>query len=61
MSIFGKLLKTGFDVVTLPIDVVKDVVTGCGLATDREEPYTCTKLKRLGDDSEEIRDEIDKL
>jgi hypothetical protein len=61
MSIFGKLLKTGLDVVTLPVDVVKDVVTGGGLTTEREEPYTWSKLKRLDNDTEEIRDEIDKL
>lgn len=61
MSIFGKLLKTGFDIVTTPIDVAKDVVTLGGELTDQREPYTAKKLKRLRDDAEEIRDELDDL
>lgn len=61
MSIFGKLLKTGLHVVTTPIDVAKDVVTLGGLLTDQDKPYTAQKLRKLGDDMEEIEDEIDDL
>lgn len=61
MSIFGKLLKTGFDIVTTPIDVAKDVVTMGGAMTEEPEPYTVKKLKTLVKDAEEIRDSLDDL
>lgn len=61
MSIFGKLLKTGFDIVTTPVAIAKDVVTIGGLLTDQRKPYTAQKLKQLGEDAEEIRDEFDEL
>lgn len=60
MGFFGKLIKTSIDLVTLPVDVVKDVVTLGGAATD-EESAIKKKLERLGDDVEEIREEADKL
>ena len=60
MGLFGKLLKTTFDIVTTPIDIVKDVATLGGALID-EESALSKKAKRLKDDSEEIRDEIDKL
>lgn len=61
MSIFGKILKTGLDVVTTPIDVVKDVATLGGTLTGERQTYTGKKLERLDADLEEIRDEADKL
>lgn len=61
MGLFGKLLKTTFDVVTTPIDIAKDVVTMGGSLSDQNEPYTSRKLKRLNNDLEEVRDEIDEL
>lgn len=61
MGLFGKILKTAFDVVTLPVDVVKDVVTMGGSLNEQEEPYVAQKFKNLGDDLEEIRNETDKL
>jgi hypothetical protein len=61
MSIFGKLVKTAFDTVTLPIDVAKDVVTMGGAMTEKDKPYTVEKLKKLLDDGKELRDEIDDL
>ena len=61
MGLFGKLLKTTFDLVTLPVDIVKDVATMGGVLTDENEPYTAKKFKRLGDDMEEVRDEVDDL
>jgi len=59
MSIFGKLLKTGFDIVTTPLDVLADVATMGGVCNDRDEPYTVSKVKRLLDDADEVLDEID--
>lgn len=61
MSIFGKLLKTTLDVVTSPVAVVKDIATMGGALTDQRKPYTAQKLDQLGDDIEEIRDELDDL
>lgn len=61
MSLFGKILKTAFDVATTPIDIAKDVVTMGGAMTEQNKPYTAQKISRLLDDGEEIRDEIDKL
>ena len=61
MGLLGKLLKTGLDVVTTPIEIAKDAVTMGGLTTDEDETYTAKRLKRLSDDTEEIRDEIDEL
>jgi len=53
MGLFDSLLKTTIHVATSPLDVVKDVVTLGGTLTD-EESAICKKLKRLGDDIEEI-------
>jgi len=60
MGFFGKLLKTTIDIVTIPVDVVKDVATMGGAVTD-EESALVKKGKRLKNDVEEIRDEADKL
>lgn len=60
MGFFGKLIKTGIDLVTLPVDAVKDTVTLGGSITD-EESAVKKKLERLGEDVEEIREEADKL
>lgn len=61
MSIFGKLLKTGLDLALTPVEVVKDIATLGGAITDRHESHTTSKLKQLGRDVEEIRDELDDL
>ncbi len=61
MSLFGALLKTGLDVVTAPIEVVKDVATLGGVCTDQNEPYTIQRLKRLVGDAEDVRDEAGEL
>lgn len=61
MGLFGKLLKTTFDIVTLPIEVVKDVATMGGVLTDENRTYTAQKFERLGNDLDEVRDEIDEL
>lgn len=61
MSIFGKLLKTTFDIATSPVAVVKDIVTLGGACTDRRQTYTGEKLEQLSDDVSEIREELDDL
>lgn len=61
MGLFGKLLKTTFDVVTLPVDIVKDVATMGGVLSDEEKPYTAQKFEKLGDDLDNIGNELDDL
>jgi hypothetical protein len=61
LSIFGKLLKTALDVATSPVAVVKDVVTLGGAITEQRKPYTAQKLEQIGEDVEEIREELDDL
>ena len=61
MSILGSLLGTVVDVVTLPIEVVKDVATMGGVLTDKSQPYTVKKLKDLADDIEDVNDDVRKL
>ncbi len=60
MGLFGKLLKISIDVATIPIDIVKDVATLGGAITD-EESALVKKARRLKEDLEETRDEVDKL
>lgn len=53
MGIFSALTKIAVDVITLPVDVVKDVFTLGGIATDEEKPYILQKLDQIKKDSEE--------
>ncbi len=55
---FGKLLSTVVDVVTLPVSVAVDAVTLGGALVGRDEPYTVTKAKRIGKDAGKV---IEKL
>lgn len=55
---FDKLLKAATDVVTLPVSAAVDVVTLGGALVDRHEPYTVSKVKRLGKDAGSV---IEKL
>lgn len=54
MSLFGKLVRTAVNVATLPVAVVKDVVTLCGTVTKGKfEPYTGDHLQKIKDDAED--------
>ena len=44
---FDKLAKAALGVVTAPVDVAADLVTGFGMATDRDEPYTVSKARKI--------------
>lgn len=44
---FDKLLKAAVGVVTLPVDIVADVVTLGGSLTDEEMPYTAQKAANV--------------
>ena len=60
MGLFGKLLKTTIDVATTPFDIIKDVATLGGAITE-EESALVKKARRLKNDIEEMRDEVDSL
>jgi hypothetical protein len=61
MSLFGSILKTAIDVVTTPVDVVKDIASLGGTLTDQDESYTVKKLKKLDKDLKDISDDAGKL
>ena len=41
------LAKAATSVVTIPVAIVADTVTGCGLTTERDEAYTATEARKL--------------
>ena len=53
---FGKLLNAGVDLVTSPIEAVKDVATIGGLLTKKDESYSSERLKKLIKEAEELLD-----
>lgn len=53
MSLFGKIVRTAVNVATLPVAVVKDVVTFGGMATDQRESYTTQKLEQIKDEADD--------
>ena len=61
MSLLGKLLKTGIDIVTTPISITADLLTLGGELTDNDESYTSKNFKRIAEDSVEIYEEVEKL
>lgn len=46
----SRTVRATVDVVTLPVSAAVDVVTLGGALVDRDEPYTVSKVKRLGGD-----------
>lgn len=53
MSLFGQLVRTVVNVVALPVEVVRDVVTLGGVATGQETPYTVQRLEKLKEEAED--------
>lgn len=51
---FAKLISVVVDVATIPVSAAADVVTLGGALVDRDEPYTVTKAKRLGNDAAKV-------
>jgi len=50
MSLFGKLVRTTINVVTLPVEVVKDIVT---LGNFGEKSYTMEQLEKIKEEAED--------
>lgn len=59
MGIFEKLASAIVQTALLPLEVVKDVATLGGVATDQNAPYTVRRLKKLGRTVESAIDELD--
>jgi hypothetical protein len=53
MGLFSALVKVTIDTVTLPVAIIKDVVTLGGVATDQRKPYTVQKLDKIKEDAED--------
>jgi hypothetical protein len=53
MGLFGALVRTAVNVVTLPVAVAKDVITLGGVASDNGRSYTVEKLKQIKDEASE--------
>jgi len=58
MGLFGSLAKLGVDVVTAPLSVAADVVTLGGTVSGRKEPFSVSRTKEIGEDLEDILDDI---
>jgi tryptophan synthase alpha subunit len=63
MSFLGKLVKAGIDTIELPVAIVKDILTLGGTVNDGHyrngnRTYTIKKLKDIGEDIEEAKDEL---
>lgn len=52
MSLFGAIVKTVVNIVTLPVAVVKDVVTLGNIASG-DEPYTIQKIEQIKKEANE--------
>lgn len=53
MKIFGQLIRTAVNIVTVPVALAKDVFTLGGVATDQPSPYIVQKLQQLKDEASE--------
>jgi hypothetical protein len=43
MSLFRALIET----VKLPVDIAADAITACGIANDKDEPHTVTRVRKI--------------
>lgn len=53
-----KLPSAAVGAVTLPVSAAVDVVTPGGALVDRDEPYTVSKVKRLGKDAGKVVEKL---
>jgi len=53
MGLFGALVRTAVNVVTLPVAVAQDVLTLGGTIDDNPEPHIVEALRRLKDEADE--------
>lgn len=53
MGLFDAIVRTVVNVATLPVAVVKDVVTLAGATTNQDESYTEQKVQQIKDEAKE--------
>jgi hypothetical protein len=53
MGLFGALIRTTVNVVTLPVSVVADIVTLGDAGGDEAGTYTTRKLQQIKDEAQE--------
>lgn len=58
MGLFGKILKTGLDVVTSPFEIANDIFT---IGNIKDESYTMKRLKQIAEDGDEVEESLENL
>lgn len=53
MKLFGQIVRTLVNIVELPVEVVKDIATLGGIATEQPKSYTRQQLEKLADEASE--------
>ncbi len=53
MKFFSQLIRTAVNLVELPVEVVKDVVTLGGSCTGQTKTYTQQQLEKLAEEAQE--------
>jgi hypothetical protein len=53
VSLFGKLVGAVVNTALLPVEIVKDVATLGGIATEQDKSYTRQQLEKLAEDANE--------
>ena len=53
MKLFGQVVRTLVNTVTLPVAVAKDAFTLGGVCTDEPEPYTVQQLRKIKEEAGE--------
>jgi hypothetical protein len=59
MKLIGKLIKGTIDIVLLPLEISKDVITLGGVLTDKDS-YTADRLKKAGNNFSQFYNNLDK-
>ena len=52
MSLFGAIVRTAVNVVTLPVAITKDVLTCGGAAMDKDKSYTAEQIQKIKDEAD---------
>lgn len=53
MSLFGKIVRTAVNIAVLPVEILRDVATLGGIATEQDKPYTVQRLDTLKEEAED--------
>ena len=53
MKLFGQVIRTFVNVITLPVAIAEDVLTLGGTLTDHDTSYTIEKLQEIKEEADE--------